>query len=31
MRASLDLAGPHRQQRLRTVERLHLGFLDQDR
>ena len=27
MRAPFDLAGSHRQQRLRAVERLHLGFL----
>src|SRR6266700_4236088 len=27
VRAPLDLTGLHRQQRLRAVERLHLGFL----
>jgi len=27
VRAPLDLPGPHRQQRLRAVERLHLAFL----
>ena len=29
MRASLDLTGPHRQQRLRAIQRLDLGlFID---